>query len=138
MATQGEPEPRIIIDEDWKARVEAEKEQLRRQEAQGQRATAAAASKSEQAAFHLPPASFPVLVEWIATQALAVIADAMSQDKEKPPSQKLPEPARPMVRHFIDLLSVLEEKTQGNLSPDESQHLSRRLHELRMTYIELT
>lgn len=39
-------------------------------------------------------------------------------------------------KETIDLLGVLEEKTRGNLHPDEERFLSRVLFELRMNYVE--
>jgi hypothetical protein len=39
-------------------------------------------------------------------------------------------------REVIDLLSVLEEKTKGNLTPDEESLMSRLLFTLRMKYVE--
>ncbi len=36
----------------------------------------------------------------------------------------------------IDLLGALEEKTRGNLKPEEAKFLSRVLLELRMNYVE--
>ena len=36
----------------------------------------------------------------------------------------------------IDLLGMLEEKTRGNLHPEEAQLLTRALFELRMNYVE--
>jgi len=41
-------------------------------------------------------------------------------------------------RHTIDLLSMLEEKTKGNLSNDEQQLLENVLYELRMRYMTKT
>ena len=37
---------------------------------------------------------------------------------------------------MIDWLAVLEQKTRGNLSFEESDLLSRVLYELRMAYVE--
>jgi hypothetical protein len=37
----------------------------------------------------------------------------------------------------IDLLQVLQEKTSGNLTPNESRLLDDVLYELRMTFVEL-
>jgi hypothetical protein len=42
----------------------------------------------------------------------------------------------PMAKETIDLLSVLEEKTRGNLSPDEEHLMRNLLYTLRMTYVE--
>ena len=36
----------------------------------------------------------------------------------------------------IDLLGVLEDKTRGNLHPEEARMLSRVLYELRLNYVE--
>ena len=39
-------------------------------------------------------------------------------------------------KETIDLLGVLEEKTRGNLHPDEAKLLGRILFDLRMNYVE--
>jgi len=54
-----------------------------------------------------------------------------------------PEGQRPRIdilgaRQTIDLLGVVAEKTQGNLSPIETRTLDTVLYELRMTFLELT
>ncbi len=38
--------------------------------------------------------------------------------------------------HAIDVLSMLQERTKGNLSPEERQFLEQALAELRLKYIE--
>lgn len=40
-------------------------------------------------------------------------------------------------RHAIDLLSLLEDKTKGNLTEDEQQVLAQVLTELRMRFVQL-
>jgi hypothetical protein len=42
----------------------------------------------------------------------------------------------PMAKHTIDILGMLEEKTKGNLSDDESQLLTNILYDLRMRYVK--
>jgi hypothetical protein len=42
----------------------------------------------------------------------------------------------PLARYTIDVLAVLEKKTQGNLTEDEAQLLENALHELRIGYLE--
>ena len=54
-----------------------------------------------------------------------------------------PEGQRPRVdilgaRQTIDLLAVVQDKTKGNLSPQELRTLDTVLYELRMTFLELT
>ena len=39
-------------------------------------------------------------------------------------------------QQVIDLLSMLEQKTRGNLTDDERRLLEGALHELRMKYVE--
>jgi hypothetical protein len=41
-----------------------------------------------------------------------------------------------MAKHAIDLLTVLEEKTKGNLSSEEQQILESLLFDLRLRYVE--
>jgi hypothetical protein len=42
-----------------------------------------------------------------------------------------------IARQMIDWLSVLEQKTRGNLTFEESDMLARILYELRMAYVEV-
>lgn len=41
-------------------------------------------------------------------------------------------------RQSIDMLSILQEKTKGNLTPEESRLLDNALFELRMGFLEIT
>ena len=43
----------------------------------------------------------------------------------------------PQAKEIIDLLSVLEEKTTGNLTTDEQTVLRDMLYALRMKYVSL-
>ena len=43
----------------------------------------------------------------------------------------------PVVKHIIDTIEMLEEKTKGNLTAPESNFLSNTLYELRMGYIRV-
>ncbi len=42
----------------------------------------------------------------------------------------------PIAKHFIGMLTVLEEKTKGNLSGEESSFLERTLHQLRIAFVD--
>ncbi len=42
----------------------------------------------------------------------------------------------PLAKQTIDILSVLEEKTQGNLNADEAAMLKNMLYDLRMLYVK--
>ena len=77
----------------------------------------------------LPGGDFRLFVQSLAHQgavALALIENPLTQKKE----QDLP-----TARYFIDLLAMLEEKTQGNLTPDETKFLGDVLSQLRMAFV---
>jgi len=42
----------------------------------------------------------------------------------------------PMAKHTIDLLGMLQVKTDGNLTPDEKQMLDHALYELRLNFVD--
>ena len=78
----------------------------------------------------LPEASFITLVLSLYTHAqisLGVVPDPITQQVKKELSH---------VKYNIDLLGILKEKTQGNLTQEEDQALEQILYDLRMMYIE--
>lgn len=44
----------------------------------------------------------------------------------------------PLARQTIDLLALLEEKTEGNLTGEEERLLAQVLYDLRMQYVSLS
>ena len=128
-----EEDPKIIIDEDWKSQVQAEKEAA----AKAESGEAPTEKPEEPSAAEgdslppLPPASFPELVTMFATQASMALQQAANPE-ERQPSEHLG-----YAKHFIDLLAVVEEKTKGNLTDEEAKLLDGFLHELRMAYVSL-
>ena len=48
-----------------------------------------------------------------------------------------PQPALPRAKHSIDLLAVLQEKTKGNLTLEETRLLENGLTELRFRYVQV-
>lgn len=203
MSTE-EHEPRIIVDEDWKSRVEEEKRKAAEAQQQkakasesGAQATAdestdsttsdstttgsagtesapestprpsdstAGGPQSEQAqsektqyeksqsrhAPQLPPATFDSLVETLSMQAMASLNEAMqpttssesSSDSDSPRESPsgIPDPRfhLAMAKYLIDTLSILQEKTKGNLTADEDQRLEKVLHDLRMGFVAVS
>lgn len=123
MSEGSDKNPKIIVDDDWKEQVQAEKEALQRQ-----RETKQEPQGKKRPEAPLPPASFSVLVTSLATQALLALG-------------QVPDPSGKVVRqldqarHLIDLLGVLEDKTKGNLTDDEAAMLEGVLHELRMAFV---
>jgi len=124
---QQEVKPKIIVDEDWKAQVEREKEAMRQQSSN---TSPDPASDPASAPGPRPPeASFSLLVSTLATQAMAAMGLLADPETGKPMVE------RSLAKHFIDLLAMLEEKTSGNLTTEEQNHLQEGLHQLRMIYV---
>ena len=122
-------EKKIIIDEDWKAQAQQEKEKLKAQESV-EKGDLTQAGQEKQAA--LPPADFSGLVSVLASQAFYALGVFRLDEKDER------EPDFGMAKFNIDLLGILEEKCKGNLSDDESKMLKATLDQLRMTFVQLT
>ena len=117
---------KIIIDEDWKSQVEAEREAAAKAEDQPETASGDAMDGPEGA---MPPASFGMLLSTLATEAMVSLG-------------QIPHPAsgQPMVnlegaKFFIDTLALLQEKTKGNLEPEEKNALDDMVSQLRMAFV---
>jgi hypothetical protein len=126
-------EKKIIIDEDWKTRVQAEKEEAARAETgkekdqSGQASAAAGAGAGEQ--IPLPPPSFGSLVSTLALQAM--VAMGLVPD----PAGGEAEVHLDHAKHLIDTIAMLEQKTEGNRTTEETTVVANVLHELRMGYV---
>ena len=59
-------------------------------------------------------------------------------DTEDPVSGRKIEPHLPAAQQMIDILSLLEEKTRGNLTAEERQLLEQLLYELRVRFVEVS
>jgi Domain of unknown function (DUF1844) len=122
-------EKKLIIDEDWKSQVQAEKEAAAHEQppaASGADATA----PPDAGDATMPPASFELLLTMLATEALV----AMGQVPHPTTGQASVE--RNQAKYLIDLVEVLRTKTKGNLSPSEQQLTDSLLHQLRLAFVE--
>ncbi len=120
-------EKKIIIDEDWKSQVQAEKEQA----AKPQPASVEKQSTSAEIVDPpMPPASFELLLTTLATEALVALGQVPHPVTGKAQTQ------RNQAKFLIDTVEVLREKTKGNLTASEQQVLDSLLHQLRMVYIQ--
>ncbi len=126
MSDDQQDQPKIIIDSDWKAEAQAEKEKLAEQEAQSGGADDATRGQGK-----LPPADFRTLMGMLASQAIMYMGGVADPQTGK--AMFDPEAST----HLIDLLAILEEKTKGNLTDEESQELSGVIHELRSRFVEI-
>lgn len=108
-------EKKIIVDDDWKNEAKQEKERLAEETAQPEQ---------------IPDASFSELLNMIAMQAVVGMGGMAGPGGEQIP------PNLDLAKHYVDMLQVLETKTKGNLSDDESKLLDQLLYELRMRYVQ--
>jgi hypothetical protein len=121
--SEATPEKKIIVDEDWKSQVQAEKEAAQHVEAPAQ------ASEPSAESIPMPPADLTFLIGTLYIQG------AMSLGLFPNPATKKVGVHVEQAKHAIDLLTMLEQKTQGNRTPTEDQELDAALHELRMAYV---
>lgn len=129
---QGEA-PKLIIDSDWKSQAQSEKERLVQQEEarKAQTAGGPGAGQGGQGE-EPPPADFTELIRMLTTQALLYMGAIPD------PSTGKAVLALDIAKYHIDLLSMLEEKTKGNLSEEESTTLSQTAHELRLEFVNMS
>ena len=116
-------EKKIIVDEDWKSQVEAEREAARTAKSQPPEEPVAEAA--------LPPPSLTYLASTLYLQAavaLGIFPNPVSGKTELHAAH---------ARHAIDTLEILQQKTEGNRTPEESDAIEGILHQLRMAYIEV-
>ena len=123
-------EPKIIVDEDWKDQVQKEKEQLREQESA--KSAADGAPQGGPGGQEIPPASMQFLISMLSSQVMMALGFLPDPSGQQPPVDM------GMAKHFIDLLGVLEEKTEGNLNEEEKQMLTESLHQFRMAFMQMT
>jgi len=124
-----EEKPKIVSDEGWKEEAKREKEKLseKKKKETGQEQAQEAGGVGS-----LPPPSFMGLVNILVLQALLYMGrlhDPNDKEAKIPVNMDL-------AKHHIDLLGILEEKTKGNLTDEESKALSLTLHEIRMQYVQ--
>src|SRR5436190_13522105 len=162
MAEEQQQKPSLHIDTDWKKQAQEEKRKLAEEEQKrateraappippiapsagapsggatsGGPAPAAAApgrgrpgspATRERA---LPEASFATLVNSLVTQILLYLGDLTPRGVE-------PQVNLDMAKFNVDLLNVIEEKTRGNLTPEEQKLLDNTLYETRMRYVSV-
>lgn len=122
---------KIIVDEDWKTQVQAEKARHEHERAAKQTVAKSPDHATERPARHgpLPPPTLGTLISTLATQSLLGLGQIAH------PSTGKPEVNLDEARHFIDLLQMLEAKTANHRTPEESGLLDNVLHELRMAFV---
>ena len=103
------------IDENWKETAEKEKSNLK-----------------EESKFIPPEPDFSFFVTTLGLQAsisLGIVVNPQTNQKEE---------NLPQAKFIIDMLSMLKEKTKGNLNKEETQLLENMLYELQLQYVSKT
>ncbi len=143
--SEKEKESKIVSDEDWKQQAKREKEKLAQQQAaanaeQAGNGSAQASktppgqSQSDQTQPRprgpLPAATFMTLVDSLMMQILFCLGKLSGKDTGAAHVDL------ELAKHHIDTLQLLEDKTKGNLTEEESKALRLALHECRMQYVQ--
>ncbi len=77
----------------------------------------------------MPPADFGVFISSLGLQAMMALGDI-----ENPLTGKK-DIDRVQAKYLIDTIGMLQEKTKGNLTPEENSMIDQMLYELRMKYV---
>jgi len=120
--SMSDEEPRIFVDEDWKAKVQREREEAKK----------AAEEQPEQPAREAKPpegASFEALISSLTMQAMVALGVMAPRDAKEVLVDLIE------VKYLIDMLMMLRDKTKGNLTPKEQGFLSETLAELQQGYV---
>lgn len=84
----------------------------------------------------LPPVDFPTFVLSIGSSALIHLGETGEESGGAPGAASGATKDLPLAKHTIDILSMLQEKTRGNLNATEAQLLENLLFDLRLRYVE--
>ncbi len=128
MAEEEKQEKKIIVDEDWKKEAQREKEVVAAREAEEKKEKT---TESQRPGGPLPEGSLAALISMLATQAMFSMGLLQIRGEEER------KPDLDLARYNIDMLQTLQEKTKGNLTPEEQQILTNTLSELRMGYVHV-
>ena len=137
--------PKIIVDEDWKQKAEAEKQALEDEIAAKAKEQAAEPAQEDAAGgadpdgdapdgadYDLPPASFPGLLQEFSTRALVslgMVPNPFTQEAQVDLKA---------AAYSIDMLAVLKEKTEGNLEEQEATYLTQLTAQLREAFVKIS
>ena len=120
MPEKNDDQSKIIVDSDWKSEAQREKEQLDRE------------TREMPPLDQIPDPSMLEILQMIVMQASIGLGGF--QDPQT--GQRIP-PNLPLAKHYIDLLDLMQKKTQNNLDPEEQSIMTSALHELRLAFVQV-
>ena len=123
MSESSDPQgKKIIVDEDWKAQVEAERKAAKHP-------PQPPTGKPEHPKGPLPPPSLALLASSLGMQAMIAMGLVVGPGGEEP------EIDLDEAKHLIGTIEMLFDKTQGNRTAEETAMIEGLLHELRLGYL---
>lgn len=121
------------VDESWKEQVEKEKSQAAAPPPRAAGPQPSAPGRDEPAPSRKAPSGeFGMFLSSLSMQAMMALGELphpVTQERQEDFEQ---------ARYLIDILGMLQAKTQGNLTAEEGQLLEGLLYELRMKYVSKT
>ncbi len=131
------------VDESWKEQVEKERQMPQpppqrtaapAQQSQPQQPRSQPRKPADSPGGHreMPMADFNLFLSSLSMQAMVALGEVAH------PATGAPQEDLEQARYLIDVLGILQEKTQGNLTQEESGLLEGLLYELRMKFVEKT
>jgi hypothetical protein len=119
-----------LFSEDGRLREEVAEEARKKQETPAAAGDHNPAAAREEAAVGMGgPIDFPSYILTYYTQGLVLLGEVPN------PYTNKTEENLEGVRHTVDILGMLREKTKGNLAPEEEKLMESVLYELRMKYM---
>jgi hypothetical protein len=116
---------RRAFDDKGDVKAQEKKEEPRKEEPRKK------ASADQEEGMPLPEVNFNSLIFSLSSSALinlGEIADPNTGQKQKD---------LPLAKHTIDTIAMLQDKTKGNLNPEEQRFLDTILADLRWRYVKL-
>lgn len=77
-----------------------------------------------------PPLSFSSFIFSLGTSALMLMGEKLSPEQPATPVNL------PQAKEIVDILSILDEKTKGNLTSEEAAVMKDMLYTLRMKFVD--
>lgn len=121
---------RIFAEEKQEKGEKEDKKESAGEEVKDQAQKETASEEKQEPEIHLPEINFPTFIISLNASALVhlgAIEDPVAGKKVK---------NLPMGKQTIDILSMLEEKTRGNLSKEEENMLKHILYDLKIIYVK--
>lgn len=121
---------RIFAEENRETGEKEDKKESAGEEVKDQAQKDTGPEEKQEPEIHMPEINFPTFIISLNASALVqlgVIEEPATGKKVK---------NLPMGKQTIDILSMLEEKTRGNLSKEEESMLKNILYDLRIIYVK--